>query len=120
MFIHIFIINIKIKYLYKSLYIIWNYILYIGFIINKSISFDDNNYIYDTLDIFDINIYKKYNDLIFFSNSDLINHYLLYGHHENRIYKLPNNFNIEKYSKYEDLLNLSNVKFYFKIYLNTF
>lgn len=58
-------------------------------------------------DSFDMNIYKKYNDLSNFKEQDLLNHYFTYGVKENRIAVLPDNFNINIYKKYEDLKNMS-------------
>lgn len=108
----------KCRYIYNKYFLNINYFPqifnYIGNITNKCLFFNDNdnNISIDDKEnnifyIFDINIYKKYNDLKNLSNSELVNHYLMYGYNENRIYKLPSNFDINKYSKYEDLINLS-------------
>ena len=58
---------------------------------------------------FDPNIYKKYKDLSNLTDSQLEEHYVLYGINEKRIYKLPEDFNINTYKNtYKDLIKLNN------------
>jgi hypothetical protein len=46
---------------------------------------------------FDLEVYKKYNDLKDLNSDQLINHYINFGNKENRLYKLPEEFNVNTY-----------------------
>ena len=67
---------------------------------------------------FNLNIYKKYNDLKDLNTNDLINHYNKYGYKEGRLYKLPNNFNVNNYRILNSDIQLLNYEQLIDHYIN--